>query len=168
MQRRPIVALCIAVLAAILIILAGKSCAEDIARTNQSRRKPVSTTTMPPNFVIGTDNPPPAPEMIYETEENETETTSDFFYHIPTDEYGAIIETTAPTEAGQMFMVVTDANGNVINMEPVTEPTSEAYTTLSPEEVRQALTEALEQASRQAQVTTFDFDQPIEIPFIKE
>ena len=165
MQLRPLIALCIAIIAAVLIIFAGKSCAEDIAKSNKKTPHLITDPTTPFNTA---DLTPPNYKPTKAGEEPETEETTDFFSTIPTDEYGMYIETTAPTEAGQMYMIVTDANGQIVEMIPVT--TSEddiSATTLDEYAAEQASREAAEQAKLEAETATYDPNQKIEIPFIE-
>ena len=177
MQKRPLVAICLAFLAAAMIILAGKSCADDIAKTNQKHKKPVTTTSMPPQFFTGSATPPPVPEYIYEDNEatqteTQTATNTDFYTHFVTNQFGEIIETTTTTAPGGMYYIVTDENGNIKDMQPVTtNAAAETATTLSQAEQaskEQALADAMEQASRQAVISTYDPSKPIEIPFVNE
>ncbi|WP_294750610.1 hypothetical protein [uncultured Ruminococcus sp.] len=169
MQLRPLIALCIAIIAAVLIIFAGKSCAEDIAKSNRKTPHLITDPTLPFNTA---DLTPPNYKPTKEGETTEAEETTDFFSTIPTDEYGMFIETTAPTEAGQMYMIVTNADGQIVEMIPVTTSEEEdaPATTLDfldEYEAEQASREAAEQARREAETTTYDPNQKIEIPFIE-
>ena len=170
MQTRSLIALCIAIVAAAFMILAGKSCAEDIAKANKKHPHLITDPTTPFNTA---DLTPPNYKPTTtgeESETKETEETTCFFNEILTDEFGMMIETTAPTESGQMYMIVTDANGQISQMIPVTgSDDADTPTTLDfleQYQAEQASRDAADQERREADTTKFDPDRTIEIPFV--
>lgn len=170
MQTRSLIALCIAILAAAFIILAGKSCAEDIAKTNKKHPHLITDPTTPFNTADLTPPNYKPTSAAEETETDETEDTTSFFNEILTDEFGMMIETTAPTETGEMYMIVTDADGQISQMIPVTRSEAEDTPTtldfLEQYQAEQASKDAAERERREADTTEFDPDRTIEIPFI--
>ena len=97
MNASKIVGFAIALIAAILIAMAGKSCARDIADKNESRRQ--KNTTQSPSYHLITDapvpqNPTDPPQLIEETTQRE--------YVTVTNMLGEVVETipvTTPEEA---------------------------------------------------------------------
>lgn len=168
MQLRPLIALCIAIIAAVLIIFAGKSCAEDIAKSNQKHPHLITDATTQFNTA---DLTPPPYKPTKAGEEPETDETTEYYSEILTDEYGMIVEATAPTEAGQMYIIVTDANGQISEMLPVTTSDEEDIPTTTLDfideyKAEQESKEAAERAKQEAETTEFDPNRKIEIPYI--
>ena len=98
MQTRSLIAVCIAVVAALFIMLAGKSCTESIAKNNKKNSKPAIYLTSADDQSRPAATPPPvsptapAPEettLPYETVTEDTRT----IYVVATDEFGNIIAT---------------------------------------------------------------------------
>ena len=167
MQTRSLIALCIAIIAAAFIIIAGKSCAEDAVKANKKHPHLITDPTVPFNTA---DLTPPNYKPTNTANDSETEETTNFFNEILTDEFGMIIETTAPTESGQMYMIVTDANGEISQMIPVTTTDGEDNPTtldfFEQYQAEQASRDAAEQERRESEPPSFDPDKTIEIPYI--
>ena len=97
MNTSKIVGFAIALIAAILIAMAGRSCARDIADKNENRRQ--KNTTQAPSYHLITDppannDPSNTPHLIEETTERE--------YVTVTNMLGEVVETipvTTPEEA---------------------------------------------------------------------
>ncbi|MBO4523168.1 MAG: hypothetical protein J5723_00625 [Ruminococcus sp.] len=171
MQTRSLIALCIAILAAAFIIIAGKSCTEDIAKQNKKHPHLITDPTTPFNTAnLTPPNYTPTSTTEDSEDESETKETTDFFSEIVTDEFGIIIETTAPNDNGQMYMIVTDANGEISQMIPVTKPDENDTPTtldfLDQYHAEQASKEAAEKERHEADTTEFDPNRKLEIPFI--
>jgi len=148
MQKRSLLALCIAVLAAALIIFAGKSCAEDINTINNKTRSSKSTT-YPDELFTNSPTPPPLP--VTTTTEPDT-----LNFVVITNMLGDVVETvpitTEPVTQVQ-YATVTDMFGDAIGLVPI-DPDEIPTTTLSILEQYEATMASMEAAAQAEHPTT--------------
>ena len=148
MQKRSLIALFIAVLAAILIIVAGKSCAEDINRIN-SRNRHTNSTVNPDDLLTNSPTPPTLPVTTTTAPDPEQ-------YVIVTNMIGEIIQTipiTTEAVTEQQYATVTDIFGDPIGLVPIN-PDEMPTTTLSILEQYEATRASIEAAENEERPTT--------------
>lgn len=148
MQKRSLLALCIAVLAAALIIFAGKSCAEDINTIN-NRTRSSKSTTYPDELFTNSPTPPPLP--VTTTTEPDT-----LNFVVITNMLGDVIETipitTEPVTQVQ-YATVTNMFGDAIGLVPI-DPDEIPTTPLSILEQYEATMASMEAAAQAEHPTT--------------
>ncbi|MBO7475108.1 MAG: hypothetical protein J6U00_14115 [Ruminococcus sp.] len=148
MQNRPLIALCLAVLAAVLIIVAGKSCAEDINRINK-RTQSTKSTINPDDLLTNSPTPPTLPLTTATAPDPEQ-------YVVVTNMIGEVIQTipiTTEEVTEQQYATVTDLLGDPIGLVPI-DPDEMPTTTLSILEQYEATRASMEAAERAEHPTT--------------
>lgn len=142
MQTRPLIAICAALVAALLIIFAGKSCAEDITKTNKKHHRPSASTISVQQGSVPEATPPQYIPDAYTTE------TSTQEYITVTNLIGEVVETipvTTEADTRPVYVVATDEAGNIIATVPLHDPNVPA-TTLSILEQYEATRASMEAA----------------------
>lgn len=147
MEKNRLIGITCAFIAAMLVIMAGKSCTEDSIKKNASNKKSSTASADIGNNIVF-----PSEDSFYREPVDIDETTEpvvteyDVFGNLVivtkptdppvTDPFGNIIESTTSEESGEpQFQIVTDVFGNVTATIPVTAPAEdgdqEPATTLS-------------------------------------
>lgn len=147
MEKSRLIGITCAFIAAMLVIMAAKSCTEDSIRKNSGNKQSSTASASMGNNIIY-----PGEDSFYQETVSTDETTEpvvteyDVFGNPVivtkptdppvTDPFGNIIESTTSEESGEpQFQIVTDAFGNVTATIPVTAPADdsdqEPATTLS-------------------------------------
>ena len=152
MQTRSLIAVCIAVVAALFIMLAGKSCTESIAKNNKKNSKPAIYLTSADDQSRPAATPPP----VSPTAPAPEETTLP--YETVTNLIGEVIETIPVTTAEDtrtIYVVATDEFGNIIATVPYNDPSAPTTTLslLEQYEATLASMQAAEQAEAQSRST---------------
>ena len=100
MENSKVVALVLGCIAALLVIMAGKSCASDIQEQNKkssgSGYSSVNSTTKPAPKLI---EEPPAPAVNNQQAVEQTDAATEPQYEVVTDMLGRVVETIPVTQA---------------------------------------------------------------------
>lgn len=128
MTRSRVISLVLAVVAALLVALAGKACAEDIVETN-NKNAPLKNTAYANDNKQGSED---FPAMSYGTNPPTTtldpyegvETVTNIFGEVIATVPAAVGDTTAPTDTVQQE--VTEKNTSILDRPDTTEPTERA------------------------------------------
>lgn len=134
--RNRIIGFACALVAGVLVIMAGKSCADDAIEQNKKLHK---SEIVDPDIILPGEGPAGTEPAVPESTAQPVMTTYDVFGNVivvteppVTDIFGNIIEPAAPADPeGAQFETVTDVFGNVIGTVPVTAQTT-AVTTIDP------------------------------------